>query len=107
MIGMTTHPELYKEAAPAKPQQPGTDQTSAQPTTTITRGVNVRSGPTKDGDLVGALVRGAKVAVIAHHGNWTQVRFGDATSKVKQGWVYNSFLNSPTGDAVNPTAAKK
>jgi hypothetical protein len=107
MIGMTTHPELYKEAAPAKPQQPGTDQTSAQPTTTITRGVNVRSGPTKDGDLVGALVRGAKVTVIAHHGNWTQVRFGDDMSKMKQGWVYNSFLNSPTGDTVNLAPAKK
>ena len=108
MIGMTTHPELYKEAPPGKAATTVGGDQAIQPTTTITRGVTCAIRSHEGRRSWSELSRGVQKCPssdITETG--PSVRFGDAKSKVKEGWVYNSFLSSPAGDSIKPSAPKK
>lgn len=71
---------------------------AAAQTATITRSVNVRSGPNASLPTVTWLLTGTRVSVTGCTANWN---WCDVTSGGERGWVYSRYLSMPLqGSAV-------
>ncbi|MFZ1005981.1 MAG: SH3 domain-containing protein, partial [Candidatus Sulfotelmatobacter sp.] len=81
-------------AAPQKPA-PALASSMEHDTAIVTRGVNLRAGPSTAADVIAALPRGVAVEKIEQRGNWTRVqtRGKRDPSKPLQGWMYNSYIS--------------
>jgi hypothetical protein len=79
--------------APERPA-PAPVSSIARDTASVTRGVNLRAGPSTAADVVVKLPPGVDVEVIEQSGNWTRVQIRDKhdPSKLQQGWIYNSYI---------------
>lgn len=80
---------------------------TAPPPAFVSRGVNVRSGPSTGEAIVLTLPRGAKVTTLERRGNWTLIRWtGTPGATPQQGWVYSTFLESAPATSQKPQAPK-
>ncbi len=80
--------------APQKPA-PAPASSMEHDTASVTRGVNLRAGPSTVADVIAALPLGVVVEKIEQRGNWTRVQTrgkGDP-SKPLQGWIYDSYMS--------------
>jgi hypothetical protein len=65
-----------------------------QPTDSIIRSANVRSGPAKTESLVTTLASDVAVVTLEQHDSWTHIRFLAADGKPHDGWVLSTALKS-------------
>jgi hypothetical protein len=72
----------------------------------LPRNANVRTEAAPGAALLVALKRDSVVTVLEKKGNWTHVRFAEASGKNQEGWVFSSFLAPPekAAAAVKPVA---
>lgn len=73
-------------------------------TAIVDRGVNLRATPSTNGAVVQRLAKGATVTVGARQGSWTEVEITGLDGKLRQGWVFSSYLSGVSA-APAPVAA--
>lgn len=56
------------------------------------RKLNVRSGPSKDFDIIDSLKWGTLVKIIDKTNYWTRIQHKGSTGKITEGWVYSRYL---------------
>ncbi|HEX9298161.1 MAG TPA: SH3 domain-containing protein [Polyangiaceae bacterium] len=78
-------PSNEKPAADGPPAAKTTSETAASATVNWDVAI-VRDAP-KTGSIVGRLLRGAKVKVLAHQGEWYRIQYGSI-----EGWVYRGTV---------------
>jgi hypothetical protein len=77
------------EAPPAPEAAPPVQKETA----IVDRSVNLRATPSTGGAVVQRLVKGASVTVGTRQGSWTEVEITGLDGKVRQGWVFSSYLS--------------
>ena len=85
-------PMAETQAPPAPPPAP-------KETAFVDRSVNLRATPSTNGAVVQRLTKGASVTIGARQGSWTEVEVTGLDGKIRQGWVFSSYLSGGTGVA--------
>jgi|GEM_PF-3564990 len=67
----------------------------------VLKGVNLRTGPRLDAEIITVLYPAEKVTVKGEHKGWYRV-LPHAEGTTREGWMYSKFL-SPLGNTPNPT----
>jgi hypothetical protein len=87
--GQAKAPEPTNEKPPTEGPVAGTttSETAASGTSTVNWDVAIVRETPKTGTIVGRVLRGSKVKVLAHQGEWYRVQYGSIT-----GWVYRGTI---------------
>ncbi|MGB7318088.1 MAG: SH3 domain-containing protein [Planktotalea sp.] len=90
---------------PAEPVEKPNARTIPRYLYVTANSLNVRSGPAQSNKRIGALTRGAKVAVIEQSGGWTRIN-GSRDGTAVSGWVSSKYISALAPKAT-PVAPKK
>lgn len=63
---------------------------------TTTGHLRVRTGPSLDDDIIGYVLRGARLRVISRSGGWFNIEIEDSS-----GWIGAAYVDTDCGDTVN------
>jgi hypothetical protein len=87
--GQAKAPEPTNEKPPTEGPVAGTttSETATSGTSTVNWDVAIVRETPKTGTIVGRVLRGSKVKVLAHQGEWYRVQYGSIT-----GWVYRGTI---------------
>jgi hypothetical protein len=87
--GQAKAPDPTNEKPPTEGPVAGTttSETAASGTSTVNWDVAIVRETPKTGTIVGRVLRGSKVKVLAHQGEWYRVQYGSIT-----GWVYRGTI---------------
>jgi hypothetical protein len=86
-------PSKGEPAAPDKPAVEGpvagttTSESPASGTASVEWDVAIVRDAPKTGTIVGRILRGGKVKILAHRGEWYRVQYGSI-----EGWVYRATI---------------
>jgi hypothetical protein len=84
---------------PARLLAEGWDEVFEQPRAfEVTQGINYRSGPHKNNEVLGVLKQGERLTVFGLEKGWYKFQKADGTT----GYVFKKFLQPTTGDAPAP-----
>lgn len=88
---------------------PATASAVERDTAIVTRGVNLRAGPSTAASTIATLPRGIEVETIEQRGNWTRVKLRDQhdPSKPQEGWIYNSYIKAAGAPPENSAVANR
>ncbi|WP_404443990.1 SH3 domain-containing protein [Sutcliffiella horikoshii] len=80
--------EQQEETPPETDETEETEQTSGQSATITTDGLNIRSEPTTNSEVLGSLSSGQQVDVLATRGEWLNISFNGTV-----GWIHSDYAN--------------